>query len=198
MMTESVSRTQGAELSGEEKLARMEEVVWVTQAKLNDSDAFGRLMARYERPLFYFLRKLVPEGESALDLHQEVWVDVWRGLQALQAPEAFRVWIYKIARHKAARYRRNEFREQLFTESLAENIPGEEMQEEEPVFDAESLHAGLATLPLKQREILTLHYLKDLSIDEIGEVLECPAGTVKSRLYHARKALRRLLEKRNL
>jgi RNA polymerase sigma-70 factor (ECF subfamily) len=170
----------------------------VGQAKLGDAEAFGRLMSRYERPLFYFLRKLLPEGESALDLHQEVWMDVWKGLKSLQAPEAFRVWVYRIARNKALRFRRNEFRGQALAESLEANASMEEPAEEDPSIDAEALHAALAELPMKQREILTLHYLKDLSTEEIAAVLECPAGTIKSRLHHARLGLRRHLENKKL
>ena len=59
--------------------------------------------------------------------------------------------------------------------------------------DIEHLMFGLETLPLPQRELLTLYYLEELSIDEVSRVLEIPSGTVKSRLFHARKMLKELL-----
>src|ERR1051325_5331735 len=88
------------------RLERLEEVLWVTQAQAGDSDAFARLMNRYEKRLIYYLRRMVPEGDWALDLHQEVWIDVDRGLSSLHVPEAFRAWIYRIAHRKAARFLR--------------------------------------------------------------------------------------------
>ena len=57
----------------------------------------------------------MPEGDS-LDIHQEVWIDAFRGLRSLQVPEAFRVWICQIARHKAARFIRNEVMEKTAVE----------------------------------------------------------------------------------
>jgi len=64
------------------------------------------------------------------------------------------------------------------------------------MLDAEALHKALQLLPSEQREILVLHYLRDLSTQELAVVLDCPAGTVKSRLYHARIALRRIMERK--
>jgi RNA polymerase sigma-70 factor (ECF subfamily) len=60
---------------------------------------------------------------------------------------------------------------------------------------AEAVHAALAKLSLAHREVLTLHFLEDVSIQEIAFVLEVPAGTVKSRLYHAKRALRQAIER---
>src|SRR6266481_3442256 len=106
--------------SPEQKLARLEETLWVTQAQAGDSDAFVRLLNRHEKPLLYYLRRLVPNSDDALDLHQEVWLDAFRGLKSLQIPEAFRAWLYRIAHHKAARFVRNEVRQEQVTASLAE------------------------------------------------------------------------------
>ena len=56
------------------QLERLEEALWVAQAQAGDTDAFILLIKRYERPLLYYLRRLVPKGDSALDLHQEIWI----------------------------------------------------------------------------------------------------------------------------
>jgi len=61
--------------------------------------------------------------------------------------------------------------------------------------NAEPLHHGLVQLPVPQREVLTLFFLEDFAIDEIAQILDIPSGTVKSRLHHAKKALRALLRK---
>src|SRR5215470_14945101 len=72
----------------EQKLARLEEALWVSEAQAGDSDAFVRLLNRHEKPLLYYLRRLVPNADDALDLYQEVWLDAFRGLKSLQVPEA--------------------------------------------------------------------------------------------------------------
>src|SRR5467141_4249024 len=106
--------------SPEQKLARLEEALWVTEAQAGDADAFLRLLNRHEKPLLYYLRRLVPNADDALDLHQEVWLDAFRGLKSLQVPEAFRAWLYRIAHHKAARFVRDGIREERAVDSLAE------------------------------------------------------------------------------
>ena len=175
------------------RLERLEEALWVTQAQAGDPAAFVSLMKRYERPLLYYLRRLVPVGDGALDLHQEVWLDVFRALPSLQVPEAFRVWLFRIAHHKAARFIGEEIRREEMLEPAAAEVSNAADE-----FDAEAVHRGLAMLPADQREILTLHYLNDLSTAEIGRVLDCSPGTVKSRLHHARRALRGIIERKGL
>ena len=184
--------TQGPD---ERRLERLQEALQVAQAQAGDSGAFVQLMNRYDKPLLYYLRRFVPEGDC-LDLHQEVWIDAFRGLGSLQIPEAFRVWIYQIARHKAARFLRNEVMEKTTVDSLGEE---QALQTDSfDVMDAAAVHQGLQLLPEHYREILVLHYLRDLSTEELAAVLNCPRGTIKSRLYHARLALRRVMERKAL
>jgi RNA polymerase sigma-70 factor (ECF subfamily) len=184
--------------SPEQKLARLEEALWVTEAQAGDADAFVHLVTRHEKPLLYYLRRLVPNADDALDLHQEVWLDAFRGLKALQVPEAFRAWLFRIAHHKAARFVRDSIREEQVVESLTE--AGGESSETgaEIALDAEALHKALEVLPTHHREILVLHYLRDLSTQEVAAILDCPPGTVKSRLYHARLQLRNIVERKCL
>jgi RNA polymerase sigma-70 factor, ECF subfamily len=170
-------------------LERLEEALWVAQAQAGDSQAFERLLRRYEQPILYYLRRLAP-AEAAFDLNQEVWIAAFRGLEKLHTPEAFRVWLYQIAHRKAARFiKRNHVPEQLsddFATSDTSNL------------DTESVHQALALLPDDQRELLTLFYLNDRSIAEVSEILNCPPGTVKSRLHHARRAMKTIIERKNL
>lgn len=184
--------------SPEQKLARLEEALWVTEAQAGDADAFVRLVTRHEKPLLYYLRRLIPNADDARDLHQEVWLDAFRGLKSLQVPEAFRVWLYRIAHHKAARFVRDGIREERVVESLVD--AGGEHSENDPeiALDAEALHQALQILPTHHREILILHYLRDLSTQDLAVILDCPLGTVKSRLYHARLHLRNIVQRKRL
>lgn len=182
----------------ERQIERLQEVLWITEAQAGNTEAFVQLMRRYERPILYYLRRLVPERDFALDLHQEVWMDAFRQLPSLQVPEAFRVWIYRIAHHKASRLLRRELLQEQINKTLseAELVPAQ--NNGEAAFASEAVHAALAELPASQRELLILHYLRELSTDELAIVLDCPVGTVKSRLYHARSALRRVIERKKL
>jgi RNA polymerase sigma-70 factor (ECF subfamily) len=184
--------------SPEQKLARLEEALWVTEAQAGDADAFVRLLNRHEKPLLYYLRRLVPNSDDALDLHQEVWLDAFRGLKSLQIPEAFRAWLYRIAHHKAARFVRDGIREEQAVDSLAEAQIKLSESNADFALDAEALHKALSILPPHHREILVLHYLRDLTTHEVAAILDCPPGTVKSRLYHARIELRNIVERKRL
>src|SRR5690242_7023624 len=184
--------------SPEQKLARLEEAFWVTQAQAGDSDAFVRLLNRHEKPLLYYLRRLLPNADDALDLHQEVWLDAFRGLKSLQVPEAFRAWLYRIAHHKAARFVRDGIREERAVESLVEARSEYSEADVEIALNAECLHKALEILPAHHREILILYYLRDLSTQELAAILDCPPGTVKSRLHHARLQLRNIVERKRL
>src|ERR1051325_6669232 len=185
----------GETSSPEEKLARLEEALWVTEAQAGDADAFVRLLNRHEKPLLYYLRRLVPNADDALDLHQEIWIDAFRGLKSLQIPQAFRVWLYRIAHHKAARFVRNGIRQERAVELLVEAQSEFADSDGDFASDAEALHRALGNLSPQHREILVLHYLRDLTTQEVAGILECPPGTVKSRLYHARIELRNVLAK---
>ncbi|HVY68894.1 MAG TPA: sigma-70 family RNA polymerase sigma factor [Verrucomicrobiae bacterium] len=178
-------------------LERIEETLWVIRARDGDAQAFARLLARHEQPLFYYLRRLIGQPEAALDAHQEVWLDAYRGFQRLRSPEAFRPWLYRIAHDKAARHVRREILERQHTEPL-EEAHDASVPEGDDTRDPEAVHQALDRLPPSQREVLTLHYLRDLNLEEMAAMLGCPAGTIKSRLYHARLALRRLLRKESL
>ena len=184
--------------SPEQKLARLEEALWVTEAQAGDADAFVRLVTRHEKPLLYYLRRLIPNADDALDLHQEVWLDAFRGLKSLQVPEAFRVWLYRIAHHKAARFVRDGIREERAVESLVQSRSEDSENDPEIALDAEALHQALQILPAHHREILMLHYSRDLSTQDLAVILDCPPGTVKSRLYHARLQLRNIVERKRL
>ncbi len=175
-------------------LDRLQETLWVAQAREGDANAFACLVARHERPLYYYLRRFIPQPEAALDAYQDVWLDAFRGLRQLRAPEAFRAWLYRIAHDKAMRSLRREIRHERQTEPLVEAHEAVAEAAEEP-HDAEAVHQALSRLPPLWCEVLTLHYLRDLSLEEMAAVIGCPVGTVKSRLHHARLSLQRLLER---
>jgi RNA polymerase sigma factor (sigma-70 family) len=157
-------------------------------------DALEELVRTWERPLCYYLRRLVDGEQEAGQVLQETWVNVLRGLPGLRLPDRLAVWLYSIARRTAMSHLRGKYSQQAL-ELHETDLPDVESSGPDPGFDnAEQVHYGLSRLSLIQREVLTLFFLQDLSLEQIASVLEIPIGTVKSRLHHAKQALKAVLE----
>jgi len=158
-----------------------------------ERDAFEDLIAVMERPLLYYAASLTGNQDAALDVLQEVWLKVVRGIRKLKDPGSLRPWLYSIT-HGAAvdRIRRDYAREKV------EGVQLDDFdQAAEPSFaneDAAAIHQALAQIGVKHREVLVLHFLQDLSIDEIASVVGCSPGTVKSRLHYAKQAMKEILQ----
>lgn len=168
----------------------------VLRAQKGDRAAFSQLVDAYDRRLLYFVRRILGEHDTAFDVLQVVWLTVHRRLRGLKSANAFRVWVYRIAHDKAVSELRKKTRRPLLVEEI--EIGGGakvDQSDAEAVFDnAELVHIGLQRLSVDHRRILTLRFLEDMKVKEIAEVLGCSDGTVKSRLHHARRALRRQIE----
>jgi RNA polymerase sigma-70 factor (ECF subfamily) len=153
------------------------------------------LIRLWEGRLFYYIRRLVSHESDAWDSLQDTWVCVLRGIRRLRNPQALSPWLYRTARNQAMNLLRKRYRDQdLFPEDPPD-VEELGAEEESGFEDAERVHYALDQIPLHHREALTLHFLEDLSLAQISDVLGIPEGTVKSRLHHAKRALREVLEK---
>jgi RNA polymerase sigma-70 factor (ECF subfamily) len=167
----------------------------VIRAKRGDDKAFEEIVREFERPMFYYVRRLVATDEDAWDIVQEIWIKAFRGIGSLRETKRFRVWLYRIAHCTAMSHHRAAYRnhavpdEALDAEAAieADSIPHPE--------DAERVHLALNRLDPNFREILTLRFLEELSVDETAEIIGVATGTVKSRLFHAKKVLKRILSR---
>jgi len=168
----------------------------VTRCRRRDLAAWDELVNRWNGRLLYYLRRLIDHEQDATNALQEVWLHAFRGLRSLQDGSRLAPWLYTIARRTAMNHFRSDYarREETDSEAIADetdDVPDEQLRLE----NAELVHFGLGQLGLPEREALTLFFLEDLTIGEIAGLLEIPAGTVKSRLFKARRDLRRVLEK---
>lgn len=164
----------------------------VLRCQSGEASAFEDLIYIMERPLLYYASSLTGSQDSGLDVLQEVWIKVLRDIRKLKDPGSLRSWLYAITHGIAVdRIRRNASRER------AEQVELEDFQEaEEPSFaedDAAAIHQALSQIGLRHREVLVLHFLEDLSIAEIAEVVGCSEGTVKSRMHYAKRAMKEIL-----
>ncbi len=166
------------------------------RCRLGEPEAFAELVRELERPLLYYAAKLLVDEDAAFDVLQEVWLTAYRAIRRLEDPRTVRSWLYRITHDRAIdriRHDRSRGRaESVRAESLPEEL------DEEPSFDAEdaqALHEALDKIDLKHREVLVLHFLDDLPIGDIAAVIGVPPGTVKSRIHHAKRALKEELNK---
>lgn len=144
-----------------------------------DEPAVRELLRRYERPLSHFIYRYTA-GRDVEDLYQETWVRVVRAARRFEPGKRFSTWLFQIAVNLCRDWYRRAPPE---ASQAADDLPGPAgLERTEAAIDAARL---LAQLPPPQREVLMLRYFHDLTADETAAVLECPTGTVKSRLHEA-------------
>jgi RNA polymerase sigma-70 factor (ECF subfamily) len=172
---------------------RLLEQVLILQYQTGNTEAFERIFSRYNARLKYFLRRLSGARRDVDDLSQEVWLTVFKELGRLRNPGAFRVWLYRIARNKVFQGFRSARNapEVADLEQIAEET---ETKEDFSPDDAAAIHKGLERLQEKHREVLMLRFLEEMSYEDIAQVVGVNLGTVKSRIHHAKRALREEME----
>jgi RNA polymerase sigma-70 factor, ECF subfamily len=160
-------------------------------ARNGDGDAFGRLIEpRIERTL-RTARAILGSEADAREVTQEAFVSAWANLRGLRDISRFDPWLNRIVLNRCRdrlRQRRRIREISIDAVELPVNDPAESNA------DTGAVLAAFERLGVADRQILVLHHLHDLSLDEIAHQLEVPVGTVKSRLWKARRALERALE----
>jgi RNA polymerase sigma-70 factor (ECF subfamily) len=175
----------------------IEDALLVLRAQTGDHRAFERLFTRHEARLLYYLRRIAESPDLADDVFQEAWIRAYRGIGKLEQPRAFRTWLYRIGRNAALDARRRKAREVPLEEAPPGDLVDDSDEDSEAQFremDVELLHRALGRIASLHREVLTLRFLEGFSYEDIARVVECPLGTVGSRLHHARRALRHEIE----
>ena len=166
----------------------------VCRCQEGEREAFDELVQIWQMRLFYYVRRLIRDEDQAWQILQEIWIKVFRSLKRLKDTSRFPGWLYRIARHQAIDNIREEYRQSLRQVQLQQEYTS--VDHERLTFDdADQVHFGLDQISVHFREVLTLFFLQDLSLGEISTLLNIPVGTVKSRLYFAKKALKAVIEK---
>ena len=175
------------------KTAELIEQLLLLRCQIGDKDAFAELIERYERPLRYFINRLLDNSELTEDIFQDTWLTVIRRIHGLREIDAFPAWLYRIARNKVYQ----QLRKKRNVSGLDENIAVVDHAEEDDfsVEDAAKVHKSLKELPPEYREVLMLRFLEQMSYQQISQVLDCKLGTVRSRIHYAKLALKKELEK---
>jgi len=166
----------------------------VVRCQLGERPAFDELIARWHQPLWRYARHLSGNDAAADDAAQEVWLRVLRGIARLREGARLRSWLFGIAHRVLMDRLRDQYNQPV---SAGSDIDLEEQPDDDSAltleFELAAMLEELARLPQVEKEVLTLFYLQELSLDEVAQVLGVPVGTIKSRLHRARKILRHQL-----
>ncbi len=178
------------------RTARIFDEYLAASARAGDRDAFARLAERWQPKLLAHACRLMGDAEAARDVVQDGWADIAKGLYRLDDARAFPAWAYRIVTRRSADAIRKRQRERKLNSAYAAEVKAAPQAEApaETGTDVDPLRAAMAALPAEQRAAIALFYLEDLSVGEIAAALNVPAGTVKTRLMHARRKLRDALK----
>lgn len=181
---------QGAKVEPAKRKEQALDAYLVASARAGDRRSFSLLVERFDRKLRAHACRLLGDVDLAGDVVQQGWTDVVRGLDSLQDDAAFAAWAYRIVSRRCARAIKAAQQRRRLSSALA--AEPEAVAGEAP--DVRALRAAVRALPAEQRAAVALYHYEELSIAETAVALDVPAGTVKTRLMHARRKLRALLE----
>jgi RNA polymerase sigma-70 factor, ECF subfamily len=173
----------------------------VHAAKAGDSAAFAVLLDRLQLRVFRFILRQAASNQDAEDLTQETFLEAYRRLASFQETARFSTWVLGIAQNIVRNYRNRspQFRyptissDSLLTLSDKGDNPEEQLQQQSRM--EQLRHAIEQQLSPDLRQALILVTLEGMDYQEVAEVLDIPLGTVKTRVFRARKALREYLDK---
>jgi len=174
----------------------------VDDCREGDASAFDEIVRRYKDRVYNVVYRFLGNHEDALDVSQEAFVRAYRGVEGFRGGSQVYTWLYSIAANLARNRLRDSTRKgrNMGTSLEAMVTPPAVNAQRTPRSEAEgheldeTLQACLNELPEHYRVAFVLRTFDDLSYDEIAETLDCPKGTVKSRINQARRLLRERLE----
>jgi len=203
---DNVVKNEGTDRSTGGRRVEYVDTDLVRRTKAGDLSAYEELFNRYQKRVYNIVYQIVSDENEAADLTQEVFVRVWTSIRTLKAEEAFFTWIRTVAVNICRDYMRRKApvrmesldqRLELDSESEVERQVADWSSNPEKTMQSRDLERAVRkavqSLPVEHREVVVLHHLEGMDVQEIAAALKCPVGTIKSRLARARESLRRKL-----
>ena len=181
-------------------MTREQEAAVINAVLDGDVNAYEYLVKAYEKNVYNLALRMVGNSEDAYDMSQEAFIKAYNSLHSFRGDSKFSVWLYRIVSNVCLDYLRARNRKATVSLSV-ENDDGEDVELDiadegsspQALLDRsltrDAVRRGLQSLPPDHREILLLREIQGLSYDEIAETLDLEVGTVKSRIFRARKKL---------
>ena len=173
----------------------------VERAQRGDKKAFELLVEKYQRKLARLLSRLVRDPGEVEDVTQEAFVKAYRALPSFRGDSAFYTWLYRIGINTAKNYlvatgRRAPTSTEVDAEEAESFESGEQLRDintpESLLLSKEiatTVNAAIESLPEELRSAIQLRELEGMSYEEIAKLMDCPIGTVRSRIFRAREAI---------
>lgn len=162
----------------------------VIMAQIGDKRAFERLHQRWNTRLGRTALRYTGSADAARDLTQDCWLAIWKGIGQLRDTSRFRAYAFGVLHRKGA----DHLRRVIIARQREDDLkPAAEPSESPRQGDQSALQQAFVALPPDQRLAAHLHFVEGFTLSEIAEVQSIPAGTAKSRLFHARRKLKAAL-----
>ena len=146
------------------------------------------LVSRWQKRLWQYVYNLTGNADASWDITQESWLSIIKGLRKLQDPARFKAWAYRIATNKSIDWIRKS--------KAVKRVSLDEIEEQRTSQKKDTgIKELLDKLEIGKKVVLSLYYFEQLTVPEISTALKIPKGTVKSRLYSARRELKELYQK---
>ena len=180
---------------------READLVLVERVQAGDQDAFGLLVSKYQRKLLRLVMRMVRDPHEAEDVAQEAFIKAYRALPNFRGDSAFYTWLYRIGVNTAKNWlvangRRMPTMSEITgddTDGIEEGILLRDDETPDRVLMSrqigETVNAAMDALPEDLRTAISLREIDGLSYEEIAQVMDCPIGTVRSRIFRAREAI---------
>ena len=189
-------------------LSREEVEDLVERAKAGDRPAFARLVSEYQDKIHGYVYRMLGDAEEAEDVAQETFLRAFQSLPSFRGAASFHTWLYRIASNLSIDIARRNRRQNDGTISLDEPLESDDGDYGREIADEsvgpeqlsarrevqELVRGAIGDLPEKLQTVVVLYELQGESYEDIAEILGCPLGTVKSRLFNARAQLKDKLE----
>lgn len=181
--------------------AREADLQLVERVQSGDREAFGLLVSKYQRKLLRLVMRLVRDPAEAEDVTQEAFIKAYRALPNFRGESAFYTWLYRIGVNTAknwlvAQGRRMPTMSEVVdddTDGIEEGVLLRDDATPDRVLMSrqigETVNAAMEALPDDLRSAISLREIDGLSYEEIAQVMDCPIGTVRSRIFRAREAI---------
>lgn len=188
------------EPDGENRIVEADDAELVSRAQTGDFAAYEALVRQYRNDVFAVAFHFVRDREEAWDLSQEVFIKAHRALKRFRGDASFKTWVLRITANQCKDFlKKRRIKTVSFDGSLqAENRPAPALDPRDRAEAhelGEAIQRAVDALPVKHRTAFVLREIEGLSYQEMAGVMNCSVGTVMSRLHHARRKLRHLLEK---
>lgn len=181
----------------------------VAAAAKGNQEAYKQLLEKYQKPLYFHIKKMVKDHEQVEDLVQEAFVKAFDNLGSYNTNYAFSTWLYRITTNHTIDYLRKKKLQTMSIHQPVKTKEGEmsvQLQDDHAATDRNIIRKqrqkiirnAIKNLPEKYRQVIEMRHLEELSYQEISEHLDLPLGTVKAHIFRAREMLYKALkDKRN-